>query len=530
MAKDFRKKKESTRSVAPHVIVYALAGTGKTTTLVEGLKYMKGLKTSITPSPQQQDIWDALQEGWSKNHSVCFVAFNRAIADVLKQRVPNGCDACTMHSLGRRAIVSSYPSAQLNQDRAKDILASLLGCPPRKVGWEYPELVGPVLRLVGFAKQNLVDGSDLQGLADLASYYDVDLNGNANRVFELVGQVLERCKEVDRDWAFDFNDMIWLPVILNLPVSRYDLLLVDEAQDLNRCQQALTRRAGHRLVYCGDPHQAIYGFAGADAESMPRIQAELGATPEGCVQLPLTVTRRCGRAIVERARKIVPDFEAHESNPDGEILTRKLKGIAGEPLLNYMAEVEDGDMVLCRVNAPLVTECFRFLRAGQKANIQGRNIGEGLTSTIKKLMKGYTPPSSADPDHPVEIIELLNRLGDWLNRETQKENAKTHPSEGRLANLQDRHDCIAAFTEDTSRVDEVLKKIDEVFSDEKGDGITLSSIHKAKGLESQRVFLIVNRDAPLPHPMAKSAWAREQERNLEYVAVTRAIQTLVFVS
>ena len=71
-------------------------------------------------------------------------------------------------------------------------------------------------------------------LDKLCSHYEIDLNGNRSRVYDLVPQVLDLCKDVDHDGRIDFDDMIWLPVVRNLPVFRYDLLLVDECQDLNR--------------------------------------------------------------------------------------------------------------------------------------------------------------------------------------------------------------------------------------------------------------------------------------------------------
>ncbi len=57
--------------------------------------------------------------------------------------------------------------------------------------------------------------------------------------------------------------------------------------------------------------------------------------------------------------------------------------------------------------------------------------------------------------------------------------------------------------------------------------IRLSTVHRAKGLEAQRVWVL--RPDLMPHPMARQDWAVEQERNLIYVAVTRAIGELYWV-
>jgi len=427
----------------------------------------------------------------------------------------------------------------------QDIIAELLGRDIRDLRRTKPGVVKATEELVGLCKMNLIHGLpelgccvSIDALSDLASYYDVDLNGRQAEVFDLVPRVLERCKDVARDGCIDFNDMIWLPVALGLAVYRYDLLLVDEAQDLNRCQQALAKKAGRRLVLCGDPKQAIYGFAGADAESMARLERELSVTDRGCVHLPLTVTRRCGRAIVDEAKHIVPDFEAHESNTPGIVffasLPRKDES-DGNKMLPYHGMVQDGDMVLCRCNAPLVSECFRFLRAGRKANIQGRDVGAGLIRTVEKLMKGYVSPVESDLVKSLsitaEIIELHLRMDVWLHAEMAKENAKSTPSEQRVVNLQDKRDCITCFAEEAKTAADVVAKINSVFTDDKnGTGIRLSSVHKAKGLEARRVFILTPKEAPMPHPMARTAWEREQEMNIKYVAITRAIEELVWVS
>ena len=533
---------------APHVIVEARAGTGKTTTLVCGLRILKGLaptvpvlneqgvkigEKEVTPSPQQRAVWDSIALS-SGARSVCFVAFNKAIATELQTRVPPGCDAITLHSMGFKAINRAFNRLKVNEYRVEDIIADVLGRNSRDLRRDKPIVLKAVKELVGLCKMNLTDlqTESVEALTRLASHYEVDVNGSRADVFDLVPRVLERCKDPLRDGCLDFDDMVWLPVVLGLPIYRYDLLLVDEAQDLNRCQQALAKSAGKRLILCGDPKQAIYGFAGADSDSMPRMTRELSDNGRGCITLPLTVTRRCGKAIVTEANKLVPDFEAFETNPEGKISTATYPTCDGKerPKPHYTERVESGDMVLCRVNAPLVSQCFRFIRAGKKANIQGRDVGRGLVSTVEKLMKGYTT-SFAGSGAGAEVQELIRRLSDWLEQETGKEQAKRNPSEARLIALQDRHDCLLCFTEGVITVKEVVAKIEAIFTDSKDKtGIRLSSIHKSKGLESSRVFLLEPKGATVPHPMAKSVWQREQEMNLRYVAVTRAINELVFVS
>jgi DNA helicase II / ATP-dependent DNA helicase PcrA len=530
----------------PHLIVEARAGTGKTFTLVVGVINMfrlrdpslwEKLKSVLgfdpIPTPQQAKVWESMALSLDAR-TIQFTAFNKSIVREFEDKWGWVIEALrglgvtlafnTNHSMGFAAVRKAFNQVQVDEYRVMNLISELLGKDIRELRRDKFEMLKGTERLVGLCKMNLLDGENQDDLAALVSHHDLDIDGYRAEVFDLVPKILSLCKDPSKDRKIDYNDMVWLPCVHKLTVTKNDLLLVDEAQDLNRCQQALAKMAGHRLILVGDPKQAIYGFAGADVDSMPRMTRELGETQTKCEVLPLTMTRRCGKAIVKEANKIVPDFEAFEGNPEGEVLEALYptfqKGGKNEERKfeeTYMAKVQDGDMVLCRVNAPLVSQCFRFLKRGVKANIQGRDVGQGLITTIQKMGAESIPI-------------LISKVGDWLEVESSKERAKRNPSELRIIALQDRHDCILAFTDSAKDVTEVIRRIEVIFTDDqKREGVRLSSIHKAKGLEAKRVFLLQPKGASIPHPMAKSTWQIGQEMNLKYVAITRAIQQLYFV-
>lgn len=557
---------------APHLIVEARAGTGKTTTLIGGIKVMLGLEPldakgrPMTPSPQQQMIWDCLSLSKERVQSVAFCAFNRSIKAELSARVPAGCRAMTMNGLGFGAVMKNFRlmggDRSVNKWRVDDVIGEIEGRDSRDLMRENPVMMTAVHKLVDLCRVNLTGfrGPGLEwditdeALSQLADHYEVETESSSQqrRVFDLVPRVLRRLLDVNKDGCVDFIDQVWLPVVLDLPMTRYDVLLVDEAQDLNKCQQELAKKAGRRLIFCGDPRQAIYGFSGADALAMSRLEDDLGRTDRGCVKLYLTVTRRCGRAIVEEAKRLVPDFEAHDTNPAGLISRMRMK-VNGSDVL-YTQACRDGDMVLCRVNAPLVSECFRFIKQGRKANIMGRDVGKGLIALVDNVT-GYHRDSGTRKI--IDCVEFVEALSEWEHKEVAKEQAKRNPSEGRIIGIQDKADCLRCFTEGVDHVEGVIRKVNEVFAEKKCPrcnrsydvddkvcsndrcqaaelvlpaGIRLSSIHKAKGLEADRVFLLEPKGGGVPHPMAKSAWQVEQEFNLRYVAITRAIEELVYVT
>ncbi len=507
----------------PHAIVTARAGTGKTWTFLEGLNLMLGHKTLATPSQQQQAVWDEMMKSKGARY-VTMVAYNRSIAKELKEKVPNPYKAMTCHGLGWRTLLKTFPQLKgdhtMNEDRVKDIIEYLMDSDIRVIQQSEPGLVACTERLVELCKAQLYDGHNVLQLAALVQEFEIDLEEESpleKKVFELVPQVMDECRNVGS--CIDYNDQVWLPVVLELPVFRSDLILVDEGQDLNRARQKLVMMAGKRVMVIGDDRQAIYGFTGADSNSLDRMYDQLDATPAKCVKLSLTETRRCGKAIVAEAKRIVPDFTAHPSNPEGVIKYAPIdpKGM----MESYRTLVQNGDMVLCRANAPLVGQCLKMLRAGKYAYIQGKkDIAEGLISLINKLRY-----KDGNAGAPYPIKKFKDDVIVWRDEKVQVETDKKHPNENKIASLFDKAACLTSLADDCKTVEEVVDRLERIFTDNpNGQAIRLSSIHKAKGLEAKRVFILRPKGAELTPTGVKA------NDNLYYVGVTRAIDELTFVS
>lgn len=471
---------EALRTKEHHIVVKALAGTGKTFTMVEG---MKRVRTSLRS---------------------CFVAFNKSIAVELESKVPSHAKACTLHSLGNSALRAAGFKPVLDGDKTDQIITSLCG----KIPFHQKTALR---KLVGYVKNTLAP-TDLDTLKDLA--FTLDLQDRLTDMsYAAVPLILEDCKAMTH--KIDFDDMIWLPVVLGLPVPKFDLLMVDEAQDLNKTQQVLALSAGDRVCIVGDSFQAIYGFRGSDVNSIPNLEKELGLTDRGVESFPLTVSRRCPQSVTRLAQSIVPNFECLPDAIEGSFQTL--------PESKFTETVAVGDMVLCRVNAPLVSYAYRLLKAGTRAKIQGRDIGEGLRLLVARL---------AQKTGSQDIHDLLRELGEYEDLEELRiVSAYKFGIEGKLAILKDRCDCIRSLCEGFTTVGEVNDRIRFLFEDVDKESaksvVLLSSMHKAKGLECKRVFIL--HPEKLPHPMAKQEWEIAQEYNLAYVAITRTQNALYFV-
>jgi DNA helicase-2/ATP-dependent DNA helicase PcrA len=467
---------DAVRSGGSNLCVSALAGTGKTTTAVS-----------------------CLSQGVSGR--VGFVAFNSHIADELRSRLPPEVPAMTLHSLGYATVRRAFRDAVLDPQKLTKLARELA---PKA----YPSTRQVVEQLARLCKMTLTPECDQQAVDSLVDHYGIEIDGrDREAVLDLAAQLVERSVA----WlaTLDYDDMVWVPVRLGLPVDQFDLLLVDEAQDLNRAQQclALAASAGGRLCPIGDVNQAIYGFSGADCDSLPNLARELGGSPRGCDVLPLTVTWRCPTSHVELARRIVPGLEPAPGAIDGEVTTASREQIT--------AAVRPGDMVVCRKNAPLVGLTYRLVLAGTPALMRGRDIGKGLLSLISRL-------------RPDSISDLDRRLEHYREREEAKLHRRDAPASA-YEQLEDRCECLSQLAAQATSLESLEAFIKSVFDDgaTPAGRVVLSSVHRGKGLEADTVYVLDPDSLPLIRRDSKS-WQRTQERNLVYIAATRAKRSLVF--
>lgn len=469
------------------ILLVAVAGSGKSTTIVEGVRRLPDTA------------------------NVLFLAFNRAIANELEPRMPENAKAKTFHSVGFAAWARAnggFDKVKVDEHKVRNIVRDLLT-------EDQQDLYGAfVTRLVGYAKNvgmgKLCRMSEpaMQNLADHYGLYIERDNGGADPEAEACRKaikILEASNEMKH--VVDYDDMLYLPLLYDTRFFRNDVVFVDEAQDTNSVQLALLQRMikhDGRVIAVGDPAQAIYGFRGASSSAMEKIQDTFKMFP-----MPLTVSYRCAQAIVAEARHLVSHIEAAPSAPVGSVETWDRFDESAIPVFART------DAVLCRTTAPLFKLAYQIIAGGQGCRILGREIGEGLVTLIKKMKAK-------------DIDGLQVKLARFERREVDKLLAQE--KEAQAAAVQDRVDCINitidAMDENNRTVGKLIDKIRDMFEAKSGVA-TLCTVHKAKGLEWDRVYIL--RPDLMPHPMARKDWEREQERNLEYVAITRAREALVYL-
>lgn len=484
--------------------VIAVAGSGKTTTLCEAIRHI----------PYTQ--------------SVRLFAFNKQIADTLKARLGmhRNTTCSTFHSSGYRALLDEF-HAKVETDRRKvsDLIRENLSETDRRAyGEELVKLVsiakGLGIGIDGLAAderavwQGLVDHHDLDFLYLIPpgvkeGDYDAHLLAEKTRVVDLARLLLLESNEAAKvpfEWRIDFDDQLYLPILWDLPLPQYDWVLVDEAQDTNPIQREIIRRSlkpGGRLLAVGDPHQAIYAWRGASHDAVDLIKEDFQAT-----ELPLSVCYRCAGAIVKKAQTVVPHIEPAPNVQEGVV-----DEDAPPSLLPLLAHA---DAILCRNNAPLVKLAYQLIGEGKPCQIQGRDIGEGLIKLLDKL-------------HPTDLQDGEKRLHDYRSREMARH--RKAGNESRAQGVDDRVTCILTILdhlgEEDQSVEGLKRAIADLFGDNQKGLLTLSTIHKAKGLEWPVVAIIGSW--LIPSKWATKDWQLQQERNLQYVAWTRAQQRLIVI-
>jgi superfamily I DNA/RNA helicase len=462
-----------------NLVVRARAGTGKTTTILE----------AITHAPEGK---------------ILLAAFNKKIAEELKSRLKNPkAEAKTLHSLGFGFVVRNWNGTKLDNERGERLARVAAGT-------SAPDKVVTLVKKLASLGKNAAPYPTVERMVDLAYNHDIDPDPECAEFGWTVEKVAELAiKAMDaalvKDGSIDFDDMIFVPIRNNWVRPRFDLVVIDEAQDMNAAQLLLATKVvtkGGRVAVIGDDRQAIYGFRGADSNSIDRLKGELVAH-----ELGLNITYRCPQVVVEAAAKLVPDYTAAPAAPRGEFMD------ASDEQMYQMATA--GDFILSRKNAPLAAICLHLLAMGKRSLVEGREIGQGLLAVIKKV-KGKSIP------------EFLSKLTKWEKKQVERLRATGKAAaEKKIEYIEDQAATLSVLAQGATSIRELEARVQEMFQETTGgkmDVIVCSSVHKAKGLERNRVFGLV--DTLYPGGRKDSI----EEQNIHYVMLTRAKQTFVAVA
>lgn len=472
-------------------VIEAVAGSGKTTTVVKSLE--------LIPSSK----------------SVLMLAFNKSIADELRTKVPAHVDVKTFNALGNSILGSRLGRMNLDSYKMRNILKDIMDA------FDYREFGDQVFQLTGYARRLGLLPKEIRGVPliednreewlKIINHFGMPIEGHlVDIVIAYTKAAIIKAVDMTADKkVIDYDDQIYVPAIKNMRGQGYDFIFVDEAQDVSPVRTKLIQlvlNEGGRVIAVGDSKQAIYGFTGSDSKAMQTLRDTFNA-----VSLPLSISYRCAKSIVAEAQKVMPTIESADNAQMGEVVRMD----------TYKHDIFNaGDMIICRKNSPIVSLAFKLISQGIPARVMGRDISSGLVKLIEKLKaKGL------EGNHG-----LRNKLFAWEHKETEKWTNEDRPD--MVETVKDKVSCILAVLERTAvnTVPDLIREIESMFSDDTTNkkAVTLSSIHKSKGLEADTVYFLDVDIIPLKS--ARQDWQIEQEYNLKYVGITRAKSKLVYIS
>lgn len=440
---------------------------------------------------------------WAATDEQCiYLVFARANREEAERKLPpkQGSAVLTLNSLGHRAILRQH-DVVLDGDKVKKLVREHY--PMRHLQFkERNARQWQLIKCATMAKQYFTtynitqyDFDTMLGVYDLEEY---------EGIYRDTREVLTLSDAMRH--TIDFADQIRFPALYDeYTLPAYPSVLGDEVQDWSPIQVMLVARIlCDHITLVGDNHQSIYGFRGAMCNSMEVLRTQFN-----CEVLPLSISYRCSHASVRLASNVYPDaIDAWEQALPGSVLHTAYNKVQELP---WSGDV----LVVCRCTAPLVELAYTLLEQGIACYVRGRAIGDNLINVIKRLESR-------------NVAQLIQDLNTWHEVEVAK--ATSREDDKKLQALQDKVDSLHIFISKCDLhdpVDNVMDCIDLMFS--QGKGVCLSTVHRAKGLEADGVYILYPGLFSYFQQKMRQLWEVEQECNIEYVALTRSRDKVVYI-
>ena len=478
-----------------NAVINAKAGSGKTTTLEKAMAYIP------------------------ENEKVLFIAFNKAICEELTKRLKrSNCknvDVRTFHSLGYAILMENMgyikPQDWKYTRHISNNIRKYTATNAKTLGSlrKFKTYKNNIKELVNFARFNFAQSTE--EIAKLADRYGIALLADE---CDVTAKILEW--GADNLDEIDYTDMIWLCSELQLETMKYkyDKIFIDEAQDASVINQMLFEKClkrGGRFVAVGDRDQCINAFAGADSEAFDKFLAK-----PNTIKLDLPISYRCPKVIVKEVNAKGIDIKHRDNAPEGSI------NFDAHPYAPV-----SGDMVLCRTTAPLTRLFSEYMKINKKAYIKGKDIGDKLIDKIDTTGEDYLSLNMRSDGVFPRLYEMMfNTLDEVMKRE--KIELEDAVMDEKFNQMYDSIIALESLAQGLTRAEELISKIKTIFTNDNAEGVCLSTIHKAKGLEADNVYVLC--PSLLPSKCAKEEWEKRQEANLEYVMMTRAKLNLHYIS
>ena len=523
-----------------NMLVNALAGSGKSTTAC-----------MLSEHSKTSDL---------------YIAFNASVVEEFKKKIKNPkTKVMTMHSLAYSIML--YNVEQESKDsgekpkgfgsqRSKRTV-SLDNFKPHKIlDEEITKRYGKYIEFAKrvFLKDNYVNLYNLcrLTLTDMSSNKDVsrliddhvlflyygDEGYSAPDISEITSTLkildTKSRQQFETQGVIDFTDMLWI-TFNKLKYDNWEVpywalytnIYCDEVQDFSNIQLnflKFIKRTKGRYVFIGDFHQAIYNFAGANAQAFNQIPKMFA--PVETFDLPICY--RCAKSHLSRVNReygipILPCDDA----PMGFVKT-----IDKNKISEY---AKAGDMVISRKNKWIAEVVLDLARNGTPIFIEDKEMVEAIkrqilsskctsVGTLEKFLQKVIS------NYNKKLFEIVSKNVREGGHEEERLEAVTETN-SKIDNTSFLLEILEGYLENHASSDSISKFsnfIDKLLNTTPSPNcVRLCSIHKAKGLEATNVFVL--NEAKINYDFRNSKEQNIQEKNLSYIATTRAKEGLYLV-
>jgi hypothetical protein len=517
-----------------NMIIEAVAGSGKTTTIVEIVQLLKKRR---------------LVSGNNGSGLVC--AFNKHIEITLSQKIKGTkFQSKTLNAIGHGILTRrSYPhKVSIENKKYYQICAELenyftpshlrsLGLKElvnhefkninnalQRLKWrkkpDYPYVFDEFIDFVEvvntcrkeYSKHNL----SINDLVNLMSEYPLEISSylvdkevHLSVALQAINKALYYGIRAYLDQnIIDFTDQLWLPLTLGFtPVKKYDWIIVDESQDLNLNQARLIKTLGcpgSTYIFVGDSQQSIYLFNGAKPDCMSLLKKYFN-----CTEYPLSLCYRCPPNHLELVKKYNPNIQAFKQENG---LIKDLNKTEVRELVKHCYQNQIEIILISRLNYIFFDLlCMVGFEDKVKVSLLGADLGKELIKLARKILANVNLKKSA------EVSETLKEYVEYYSNQMDSTRA-------------DYCKCLltiwqyvkpTSFTELSTQLSSIII----------ADGvIKFGSIHRAKGTEAEHVVILGDNLLPYsPTNRKLTAIEIEQEKHLTYVARTRSKENLYLV-
>lgn len=466
-----------------NIFIQACAGSGKSTTILQLLKQTPFHKRSI------------------------LLAFNKSIAEELKSKVDSSIEVSTIHSFSYRLLRKNFDAnIQLNELKTYILAKNYFNKVKNKKFKDEKKqniYLFTVVKLYDMIRMNLSEANkdNIEAISQLYGIDLIDFTPELEEVISFMKHVEDYNENPSSNFMIDFTDMLYLThkYVKKNKYPTYHVVFCDEVQDLNPLQKAIIDNlisVSGRFVVVGDERQSIYGFMGANLQSLYKFK-----NAKNTISLPLSISYRCHKQIVDQANTIFEGMEHFENNVDGIVRD------------GFISEITFGDFVICRNNLPLVDVFIYLLSNGKKSRILGRDLETQLTKLIESV------------ESITELFTILENKG----KELKAKGVKKPENNPAYISLEEKVKILLSIYQYSEHsIYKTKQRLNQMFCDTYTEkDIVLMTGHKSKGLENERVFYLYPE--LIPSKYSTTEFALYQEKCLNYVITTRAKKELVIV-